>query len=235
MKTSTKNIHRILISLLAVLFSINTFATVYSTTSNGNWTSNNIWTPSKPSYAWGFNDTVIVNNNVNMNTNLSVYGTLIIAQAAELTSTNKSVTVMESATLTNNGILTVKSFTADWGQTDVQNNGIMTVKNNFNNYEGNFSNSNDLSIGGYLNNQWNGVFVNDVNGSITVDNFFKNNHVFTNNGTLAVTKNITNTWSSTMVNTGTVTGDKNFTNQGSYTNNGLTTITNDITNDWSVP
>lgn len=233
MNNSTNNFRSILSLLIAVLFSINTFATVYTTTSNGNWTSNSIWSPSKPNYTWGFNDTVVVNHNINLNTNLYVYGKLVISQGAELTSNTKSMTVKEYATLVNNGVLTVKSFAADWGQTEVQNNGTFTVKNNFNNYEGNFTNSSVLAIGGYLNNQWDGVFVNDVNGSVTVGNYFKNNHVFTNNGTLTVSKDITNTWSNTMINSGTLIGNKKFKNQGSFTNNGTTTIAGDITNDWS--
>jgi hypothetical protein len=220
-------------AIIISLFIINSVnATVYTTVASGSWNSTSVWSPSKPYYCWGFNDTVVINHNITLSSNLYVYGKLTISQNGSLTSTNKSLVLREYGVLTVDGTLEVKNLTGDLGQTDIINNGTMTVHGYLKNYEGNFTNNASLSVTKGLINDWDSYFVNSSAGTIAVDGYFTNNENFTNNGNITVAKKFTNSWNSIMVNTGTIQISKEFKNQGSLTNSGAIISGNKFVNDW---
>ena len=226
-------------------------ATIYQTVANGNWKSSSTWSPSKPTFPWGSTDTVIISHTINLDKSITTYGVVIVSSGASLTTTSKSITVGDGSTFTNNGTVSVKSFSADWGTTTIVNTGSLSTTNNLNLNEGTFSNSGTLSVGNNFTNNYDSEFENTSTGVITVSNNFTNRDEFTNAGSLTVGGNFLNDWGHTVVNTGTISATKDITNKGTLTtsgtmtagddiinkgtltNTGTMTATDDIVNDWS--
>jgi len=215
----------------AILLSINTFATVYTTVSNGNWNSNSTWSPSKPNFNSNFKDTVLVNHNFNLNVTLNVYGRLVISQNASINGSSKNFTVKENSTFINNGTLNIKYFTADWGQTTVVNNGNITVHVDFANQEGSFTNNSSLTVNGLFKNNTGGIFNNSNNAVLTVNNSFVNYDTIINSGTITLADEFTNSNNSYFLNSGTFNVEEEFKNKGTFSNSGSLSVDDEIKND----
>ena len=220
----------ILISLI-LLVRVNVYSTVYQTIADGNWNSSSIWTPSKPTMSWGFTDTIYINNQINLNKNLNIYGFFVVQSGAMLSNDNKSITVKGDATFTNNGTVEIKSLKMDWGLTSGINNGTLTLDGSFTNREGSFVNNNLMTIDNNFNNSWDGDFTN--NGNINIGGYFKNSDIYSGNGDLSVDGNFTNDWSSDYSTTGTITVQGNFINRGTATLGDKVIVGGKLTNDWS--
>ncbi len=231
MKTLVKKLFTVII---LTVITLNAYSTVYTTVSDGNWNSQNIWSPSKPVMNWSFDDTVLINNNITLSSNLSVYGRMEIAQGASLTSNNHSLYIKGGAHFINNGTLGVKIFKDDWSNASIENNGSMSVANNFYLYDGNFTNNGTMSVTGSLTVSYSGNFTNAQNAQLTINNSLVNKNVFVNDGSISVAKDLKNYWSSSFTNSGTVQVTKEVKNQGTITNSGSFSSSKKWTNDWGT-
>jgi hypothetical protein len=85
------------------------FAKVYTTKQNGSWTINSTWTNNdKPSSSMSATDTVYIKHDVNLTTNISTFGGIIIEEGAELKNTGKYIWMRGSSKLLVYGTLYVK-------------------------------------------------------------------------------------------------------------------------------
>ena len=219
--------------IILIFYQLSSHATVYETVKNGKWTQSATWTPSIPPMSWGSTDTIIIKHTVNMNTNVTMYGHLIINSGASLSNTNKNFKVGENSSFVNNGTLNCKYFTADWGLTDVVNSGSITVKSDMVLYEGTFENTGSISVTGNFDNSWDSEFINAVGASLSVNRNFTTRHEFDNAGALTVNRNIFNDYGYSLSNTGTIDCSGSFENQGILTSSGSLTVTKDFTNYWN--
>jgi hypothetical protein len=221
----------IIIASLILLVRVNVYSTVYTTISDGNWNSSSIWSPSKPHLTWGFNDTIYVANDVNLNSSASLYGLVVVQSGASLTNNNKSINVKEYATFINNGTVEIKNLTLDWGINEVKNNSSIVLHGYFNNNEGTFTNSGTMTTSSYFKNSWDAYTIN--NGTITVGGYFKNSNDYTGNGNLVVAGNFINDWTCSFSSTGDIQVTGNFTNRGSAELDNSVNIGGNFINDYS--
>lgn len=221
----------IIVITLILLVRVNVYSTVYTTISDGNWNSNSNWSPSKPKMTYGFKDTVIVANEMNMTSNLSLFGFVKVENTGIINSNSKSITIKEYATLLNNGTIEVKNLILDWGENTLTNNSNITLNGYFKNSEGYFNNNGTIIISSDFDNSWDAYTTN--NGSLVVSGDFLNSNVFSGNGSIEVGEDFTNNWNASFNSTGAIEVGEDFVNRGSAQLGGKVTVEKDFTNDWS--
>ncbi len=230
MNRAIRNIFIIL--FLVVLPSLKSFAAIYETTSNGNWNSSSIWSPSKPSMSWGSTDTVYIKHYVTLNSNIVIHGIFKIIATGQLLGTSKNITVKSDGRFANDGIVSVKSLSMDWDHLGGENNGTITLAHNFINREGTFANNGTMTVGNTFNNSYDGIFSND--GTLNVSGNFKNYDSFTSTGDINVDGNFTNLDDGEMNISGDVDVEGNFKNKGAATMDGEISVDGNFINDWSA-
>ena len=154
-------------------------ATVYTTTSNGN-INGSIWSPSTPSSPLAAGDEMIINHDVTLNVDFTVYGKMTISFGATLSGSNKKLKIGEGGTtgeLINNGTLIVKDLNVK-GDDSVENLTAPSATNN-----GSITAS-KMHIG---DNSAAGVFINNVAGKVTVNGEVHLDNLITNLGEMTVT------------------------------------------------
>lgn len=221
----------IIFASLILLVRVNVYSTVYTTVQSGNWNNNNTWSPSKPNMTYGFNDTVYVQHDVTLNSNLNVFGYFVVNNNVTLSKINKSITIYENSVFINNGTVEVKNLTLNWGTNTLINNGSIVLHGSFVNREGEFTNNSTMTVASNFNNSWDATTVND--GSIEVAGNFINSYSFSGIGYLYVDGNFTNDWSSSFSTSGELDIQGNFTNRGDAQLNNGVSIAGNFTNDWS--
>lgn len=215
-----------------VIFLDNLHATTYETTSNGNWNSSSIWSPSKPSFPWGSTDTVIVKHSINLNTNINIHGVFIVNSGAALTTTSKNITVGQASTFTNNGSISVKNFYADWGNTTIVNQSNITTTKNMILKEGSFTNNGTITVGKNFTNDYDSEFQNSASGSLIISQDFLNRDSLHNAGIITVNDDFKNDWGYTIVNSGTINATDDINNYGDFINSGTLSAGGDFLNNW---
>lgn len=169
------------LTLLTILFYFNSLAqTTYTSINDGDWTTPGIWSPSAPGTIINAGDSVIINNDVAMNQDLVVRGTLIINQDAQLESTTRDITEL-TGDIINNGTFEVRL--------------IANINGNFiNNVKFDASDALYVAPAGSFSN---GVFgFATVNSIIVGGTFVNTGNVFADAGGFNVigTGNVTNSW-----------------------------------------
>lgn len=180
---------------------------------------------------WGFNDTIYVANDVNLNSSASLYGLIVVQSGASLSNNNKSINIKEYATLINNGTIEIKNLQLDWGTNEVKNYGNIVLHGYFNNNEGTLTNTGTITTSSYFKNSWDAYTIN--NGNITVGGYFKNSNDYTGNGNLVVTGNFINDWNCSFASTGDIQVTGNFKNRGTAQLDNSVNIGGDFINDYS--
>jgi len=210
--TNGKLIGKINFLLIAVLvFGFKVQAQKISV-ANGNWTNPAIWFPlGVPQNL----DTVTINHNVIVDTNVSV-------QSAKLT-VNIGASLMEdlaprtmdlnSSVLINKGIIVVSYL--DCFSDTVSNYDSIHVKKILKLQECASQNNGNIYVADSLKNRL-GDFTNTNSSVVTTDNFIYNDGLITNNG-IIITKNLHN--DNTFVNNDSVLVTKNWMENGKFTNN----------------
>ena len=167
-----------------VLSSLNTlFATVYTTTSDGNINSN-IWSPSVPSSPLADGDEMIINHDITLNIEFKVFGKMTVNSGASLTGVKK-LKIGEGSTtgeLINNGTIDIHELKVK-GDDTVQNLTAPSITNN-GTIQTNKLHVGDNSGAGILTNNASGNII--VSGELHLDNILSNIGDMTVNGTFKV-------------------------------------------------
>ncbi len=214
------------ILFLMIIFSANTYAAVFQTAANGNWTNAATWVAGNiPGTDVGSNDTIIINHHVTFNPNnadLNIYGVVIINSSGKLNhnSSSRKTFLDIGAYLVNNGKMAIGNFET---RSEVLNNGRFDV------------NVLTVTISGYLDNR-DSIFASNNNSKINNSGRIDNHEYifateFDNNstGTLEMfpgsyihsKKPIDNIGGLIINNFGTIYGEGNFiNNNGTITGSG---------------
>lgn len=225
MKTFTNNSVKVVIATIVLFFAVGEVkAKVYTTVSDGNWTAASIWSPSKPNPSWGWTDTIIVNHDVNFNTNLTMFGVLIIQSGAELDNTGKNLILSDGAKLVNSGTININKITLDWGAQSMVNNGTTTLATSMIINEGSLVNNSVMSVTAGFTVGYGQSFTNGSSATLTVGGNLYSEGNLQNQGSISVTGNFVNDYDSQYNNSGDVTVVGNFKSYTSGENTGDLTI-----------
>ena len=223
-----------IINIILLLVSNTLFGTVYTTTSDGKFNAANIWSPSKPSLKWNFSDTIVIQHQVELNSNTTLYGQVIVNQGASLFNNKKKLYLSNSAKLVNNGSIDVSVLEAkDDGITEVINNGQISTVYFVRNSRGNFYNNGTITTASSLINAWAGYFENGATGILNVGTDLKAEDNFTNYGQITVGQDVLTSDHKVLVNTGNITNGGVFKVKGPTTNSGVITSNGLFKIDWS--
>lgn len=147
-KNLLKKLKILLLVLTALSFlSINTKAAVYTANLKGQFNDQNIWVPEYPGNIIGETDTVIIHNDIKLNTDIVVKGTMFIKRNGSLMG-NKKVIVLEPGSFVNFGISVMDALT---NQGMVFNKHILEVTKDFIN-SGELINQESMVVGNIIDN-----------------------------------------------------------------------------------
>ncbi len=130
-----------------ISFSISTKAAVYTANLNGKYNDPSIWIPTYPGNIIKEGDTVIINNDVKLSTDIVIKGTLMVRRSGSVMG-NKNLIVLPSGSLINLGITIVDGLTT---KGTVYNNHILEVSLDLIN-SGNLYNQESIVIGNIVDN-----------------------------------------------------------------------------------
>ncbi len=160
------------------------FATVYTTTSDGN-INGSIWSPSTPSSPLAAGDEMIINHDVILNADFTVHGKITINSGASLIGSNKKLKIGSGSTtgeFINSGNLVCKDLDIK-GDDSVANATAPSAINN-----GTIT-ANKLHVG---DNSAAGILTNTDGASILVNGELHIDNILTNAGTISVGGKIKN-------------------------------------------
>ena len=210
--------------LFLVLLMSSSFAATYETTQNGNYNTKSTWNNnSRPGTTISSNNTVNIKHTINLDQNLTVYGTLVIESSASLIG-SKNITLKSGGQIVVNSTLGVKDFTI-YGT--LSSTATINISDDLTIYSsGNFSSSGSTNINDELYND--GIFTNS--GTCSVNDDVKNYKYFTNSGNLTISDYFY-FYRNSMINSGTISIKKFYCySSSSATNSGTITVTEDMYN-----
>lgn len=169
------------------------FSTVFTTVSDGNWSSASTWDANgKPGNYFGADDQVVINHNINLNQNVNFAGSLSIKASGSLKGSTNNLSLNDGASIVANGETTFNNLTLNSTSSGIFienltiNNNLtvgsgstlissqtLIVDNNFNNNGGDVTTDGSVVIGNNLTNNNGNITFNE--GTSIGGNFNNNN------------------------------------------------------------
>ena len=101
-----------------LILSLNSFSYTYRTINDGFWSDNNVWLDGQQPNAAGFNDTIIIDNRVEVDQNIYLYSIVfIVSEKGILCSDYYSLEFNGYSTIINNGYIAMRYITVGPGST----------------------------------------------------------------------------------------------------------------------